>query len=69
MIRATECIGGDFVMTISPWFQTAELMTAIRNAISDLQAARPDLSSNTQAISEDQNGFRLNCANTGETTA
>lgn len=55
--------------TISPWFQTAELMTAIRNAISDLQAARPDLSSNMQAISEDQNGFPLNCADTGKTTA
>jgi hypothetical protein len=54
--------------TISPWFQTAELMTVIRNAISNLQTARPDRSSNMQAVSADRNGSLLRPAETGKTT-
>jgi hypothetical protein len=34
------------VKTISPWFQTAELMSVIRNVLCDLEAARTDRSSN-----------------------
>jgi hypothetical protein len=55
--------------TISPWFQTAELMTAIRNANSNLQTARPDPSSNMQSICADWNGLLLRCAEAGRTTA
>jgi hypothetical protein len=60
---------GDFMKTISPWFQTAELMTAVRNAISNLQTARPDPSSDIQSICADRNGLLLRCAETGRTTA
>jgi hypothetical protein len=38
--------------TISPWFQTAALMSAIRHAICDLETARPDRSPNSQRGSE-----------------
>ncbi len=40
---------------ISPWFQTAALMSAIRNAICDLEAARPDRLPNVQLIGPDWN--------------
>jgi hypothetical protein len=33
---------------ISPWFQTAALMSAIRNAICDLETARQNRSPNLQ---------------------
>jgi hypothetical protein len=51
---------------ISPWFQTAALMSAIRNAICDLEAARPDRSSNSQPIG---NGSLRRRAEAGKTTA
>jgi hypothetical protein len=54
--------------TISPWFQTARLMSVIRNAISDLQTARPDRSSNMQPIGADRNGSLLRRAEAGKTT-
>jgi hypothetical protein len=40
---------------ISPWFQTAALVSAIRNAISDLETARRDRSANMQPIGPDWN--------------
>ena len=35
---------------ISPWFQTAALLSAIRHAICDLETARPDRSPNSRPI-------------------
>ncbi len=40
---------------ISPWFQTAALISSIRKAICDLEAARPDRSPNVQPIGPDWN--------------
>jgi hypothetical protein len=53
---------------ISPWFQTAALLSAIRDAICDLKTERRDRSSNMQPIGLDWNGSFRSRAETERTT-
>jgi hypothetical protein len=53
---------------ISPWFQTAALMSAIRHAICNLETARPDRPPNSQLIGVNRNGSLRRHAEAGKTT-
>jgi hypothetical protein len=53
---------------ISPWFQTAALLSAIRDAICDLKTERRDRSPNMQSICPDWNRSLRSRAEPGKTT-
>jgi hypothetical protein len=54
--------------TISPWFQTAALMSVIRNVLCDLETARTDRSSNMQPIDAARNRSLPSPTEAGKTT-